>query len=39
VFAPRSRRSITELKRVRGAVADAAALLREACRAAQPAGC
>jgi CubicO group peptidase (beta-lactamase class C family) len=34
VFAPRARRSITELKRVRGAVADAAVLLVDACRAA-----
>jgi CubicO group peptidase (beta-lactamase class C family) len=33
VFAPRARRSITELKRVRGEIADAAARLREVCRA------
>jgi CubicO group peptidase (beta-lactamase class C family) len=39
VFAPRARRSISELKRVRGAVADAAALLRDACRAEQRPGC
>jgi CubicO group peptidase (beta-lactamase class C family) len=39
VFAPRARRPITELKRVRGAVADAAALLREACRAERRPGC
>ncbi|MDH4044412.1 MAG: beta-lactamase family protein [Gemmatimonadota bacterium] len=34
VFAPRTGRSISELKRVRGAVADAAVLLVEACRPA-----
>jgi CubicO group peptidase (beta-lactamase class C family) len=37
VFAPRTRRSISGLKRVRAEVADAAAALRERCRAA--AGC
>jgi CubicO group peptidase (beta-lactamase class C family) len=35
VFAPRARRPITELKRVRGAVADAAVQLLEACRSAE----
>ena len=39
VFAPRSRRSITELKRIRGEIADAAARLRETCRAGQRPGC
>lgn len=35
VFAPRARRPITELKRVRGAVADAAVHLLDACRNAE----
>jgi CubicO group peptidase (beta-lactamase class C family) len=39
VFAPRTRRSITELKHVRGEVADAAARLRETCHAEQRPGC
>ncbi len=39
VFAPRTRRSITELKRVRGEVADGAVRLREACRVEQRPGC
>jgi CubicO group peptidase (beta-lactamase class C family) len=39
VFAPRARRPITELKRVRGEIADAAARLREACRAERRLGC
>jgi CubicO group peptidase (beta-lactamase class C family) len=34
VFAPRTNRSITELKKVRAAVADAAVLLFDACRPA-----